>query len=190
MLPPAVKCFTRACQGFLISEKNITTLSKMVWTVLHMASPFHVHWHPSRYVAAAMGFSCWFLLRGSVPCWLLSQNSFPEGRALHSDTIIREALPTAAAQFCLMLNMESMDILTHGKDLRLGKSFIVWLSCHLNGVKNNFYVEEKATVFLQITAEGEMTERKTAALCSVFNLTKTKCRITLWSRGKDGDSTA
>lgn len=40
-------------------------------------------------------------------------------------------------------------------------------------------MEEEGTVFLQITAESEMTERETAAFCSVFNLTKTKCHTTL-----------
>lgn len=85
----------------------------------------------------------------------------------------------AATQLCLMLNMKSTDILTHGKDQCLRKSFIIRLSCHLHGVKNNFEAEEKATVFLQMTAEGEMIERDTAAFCSVFNLTKTKHCIIL-----------
>lgn len=32
-----------------------------------------------------------------------------------------------------------------------GSPFIIWLSCHLNGVENNFWAEEKCKVFLRMT---------------------------------------
>lgn len=80
------------------------------------------------YLGAAQDFCCWFPLWGLEPWWLLSLNSFPTGSALHSNVIscklfTGKTLPTAAMQLCLMLNMESTDILTQGEDLCSGKSF-------------------------------------------------------------------
>lgn len=136
VLPSAVKCFTRVCQSFLIFKKQHFIINGLNYSAHGLTFPCMLT--SFEVLCCCSGF---FLLVSTVgisaPLTFISEQ-LSRRKCSPQRYNIREASPPAAAQLCRMLNMESTDILTHGKDLRLGKSFIIRLSCHLNGVKNNF----------------------------------------------------